>query len=134
MVHMLTLLLLLLCCTFPAMPLLHQACFAALRSRLSQASLDDFGLGQASDLNPLLPDGLLGQMHASNLLGALQVVMEDVVADVQQLKDEQPDAASRVSMRPAVASGGCGRLRELLPANAVAGLQCVIVQSILELL
>jgi hypothetical protein len=55
-------------------------------------------LGQAADLNPLLPEGLLGQMHASNLLGVLQVVMEDVVADVQQLKEEQPDAAARVSL------------------------------------
>jgi hypothetical protein len=92
-----------LCCSLrgfakPHLPCL-QACFAALRSRLSEASLEDFGLGQAADLNPMLPDGMLGQMHASILLGVLQVVMEDVVAEVQQLKEEQPDAATRVRVR-----------------------------------
>jgi hypothetical protein len=90
-------LLLLLCCLACI-----QACFATLRGRLHQATLEDFGLGQAAGLNPLLPEGLLGQMHAANLLGVLQVVIEDVVADVQQLKEEQPDAATRVSMQLAV--------------------------------
>lgn len=95
------------CCFCPRMTtrVVGQACFVTLRSTLSQASLEVFGLGQAADLNPLLPDGLLGQLLASNLLGALQVVMEDVVAEIQQLKQEQPDAATRVSARQAAPPG-----------------------------
>jgi hypothetical protein len=45
----------------------------------------------------LQPDGLLGQLHAANLLGALQVVIEAAVADVTRMIEQQPDANLRVS-------------------------------------
>lgn len=45
----------------------------------------------------LQPDGLLGQLHAANLLGALQVVIEAAVADVTSMVERQPDANLRVS-------------------------------------
>lgn len=41
-------------------------------------------------------DGQLGQMHASNVLGSLQVVIEDVVGDVLRLSQEQPSTEQRV--------------------------------------
>jgi hypothetical protein len=44
----------------------------------------------------LQPDGLLGQLHAGNLLGSLQVVIEAVVADVSRMVEQQPDANQRV--------------------------------------
>lgn len=43
------------------------------------------------------PDGLLGQLHATNLLGSLQVVIEAAVADVSSMIKKQPDANLRVS-------------------------------------
>lgn len=45
----------------------------------------------------LQPDGRLGQLHAANLLGALQVVIEAAVADVTRMIEQQPDANLRVS-------------------------------------
>lgn len=46
------------------------------------------------------PDGLLGQLHAANLLGSLQVVIEAAVADVAIMIQQQPDANQRVKPRP----------------------------------
>lgn len=44
----------------------------------------------------LQPDGLLGQLHATNVLGSLQVVIEAAVADVGRMIEQQPDADLRV--------------------------------------
>lgn len=45
----------------------------------------------------LQPEGLLGQLHAANVLGSLQVMIEAAVADVSRLVEQQPDANLRVS-------------------------------------
>lgn len=41
-------------------------------------------------------DGLQAQLHASNLLGSLQVVIEDVIGDMLRMKQDQPDKSQRV--------------------------------------
>lgn len=56
----------------------------------------------------LQPDGLLGQLHATNLLGSLQVVIEAAVADVGRMIEQQPDADLRV--RPTAGTVPCIRL------------------------
>eukprot|EP00775_Hariotina_reticulata_P011123 gene11123-11277_t len=70
-------------------------CFASIRSRLSDCCVDYFNLGSAADLNPLQPEGLVGQLHAANVLGMLEVVMEEVVKEAEQLREAEPDADQR---------------------------------------
>lgn len=45
-------------------------------------------------------DGQLGQLRAANLIGAVQVAIEDVVGEAGRLAEQQPDADQRV--RPVV--------------------------------
>lgn len=66
-----------------------QVSFSSIRSQLGQCQLEHFDLGGPADLSPLTPGGLLAQLHANNLLGALEVVMEDVVMEADKLKQEQ---------------------------------------------
>lgn len=68
-----------------------QTCFNTIRTQLGRCDLEHFELGGPADLNPLTPDGLLAQMHAANLLGVLEVVLEDVIMEARQLKEEQGD-------------------------------------------
>lgn len=67
----------------------------------------------------LQPDGLLGQLHAGNLLGTLQVVIEAAVADVTRMIQRQTDANQRVSGVCLVVScwGCCVRQQSLVDAT-----------------
>jgi hypothetical protein len=58
--------------------------------------LESFNLGSVTDLNPLQPEGVVGQLHAANLLGMLEVVMEEVVKEAEALREAEPDADKRV--------------------------------------
>jgi hypothetical protein len=49
-------------------------------------------------------EGQLGQLHAANLLGSLQVMMEAVVGDMLGLAQQQPDANERVRVVAAAAA------------------------------
>lgn len=38
-----------------------------------QCDAEHFGLDRAAELNPVLPEGLMNQLHVANLLGAVEV-------------------------------------------------------------
>lgn len=65
-----------------------QGSFNTIRTQLGRCELEHLELGGPADLNPLTTDGLLSQLHAANMLGVLEVVIEDVVMETQQLKQE----------------------------------------------
>ncbi|GBF90249.1 hypothetical protein Rsub_03382 [Raphidocelis subcapitata] len=62
-----------------------QRLLSGLRSRLLRGCPEDFGVSNALDLAPGSAAGRLNQMRVSALLGAIEVAVEDVVADCQLL-------------------------------------------------
>ena len=87
-----------------------QACFQGLRTRLTQCDAEHFGLTRNVEWNPVLPEGLLSQLHAANLLGSLEVIMEGVLIDCKELT---PATLKQVRM-PYLVAGVCSKRASLV--------------------
>jgi hypothetical protein len=53
--------------------------------RLTQCDAEHVGLTRNVEWNPVLPEGLLSQLHAANLLGSLEVIMAHILIDCKEL-------------------------------------------------
>lgn len=58
-----------------------QGHFTQLKQRLLDSKPEDFGLDKDCDWNVASPQGTLHQAQAALLLGCLEVVVEDVIAE-----------------------------------------------------
>lgn len=71
-------------------------CFAGLRERLLRCEVEHFGLDRSADWSPFTPEGVVSHLHAANLLGVVEVLLEDICMDCAALT---PDAPAQVRQR-----------------------------------